>query len=227
MGKIYLMEYFENSLFFKGTTNPLGKNIAPKVSADSEFESYVENHERVATYDDFSILTIDGTITLKTERQKRRVENPSVRSIRVVPLVPYTMRDEVEYKSIISELSEGIVSVSTELSVNRQIYGVSEIALEKVLARDGLFPYPHEDGNFSIIIEEFFCKMSDQEHILHYSEYSDTFEIYTFKTLEDIDVCSFEEVEVYELATADKTNPLVKEALSLIRDEGMLKKLTY
>lgn len=227
MGKIYLMEYFENSLFFKGTTNPSGKNIAPKVLADNEFESYVENHERVANYEDFSMLTIDGTITLKTERQKRRVENPFARSIRVVPLAPYTMRDEVEYKSIISAISEGIVSISTELSVDRQIFGVSEIALEKVLSRDGLFPYPHEDGNFSIIIEEFFCKMSDQEHVLHYSEYSDAFEIYTIKTLEDIDVCSFEEVEVYELSTADKANPLVKEALSLMSDECMLKKLTY
>lgn len=183
--------FFKNSLFFEGLTYPMGSNIAPKSDDDTLKTGYyvssrgvgVENYD----YNEKCIqdgIDVDGVFNLYEKNTYHEYWDNHIKKSYSIPKTSITKLDKVTFMTNIKEENDVLV-VTTTFTDERQFRRDASkfkgnIKFEGV--RDAMLVMPDGEVSYQDTIKEYFVKIADGKKLLHYSDYSNFFEIFDIST---------------------------------------------
>lgn len=192
---------YSTSIILDGIHYPEGSNIAPKPEEDNNLDEsgyWTRTSRYGGQYSKSDFKVIDATEyeyeSLVKLYEKKTYDSywdaEKEISVDILP-IESMIEDNVCFKSNIRVLSEDEIEIKTDYKLKRKLSVKGEQASNhkefpaRNSVRDGIFPFPLEDGEYTGSYTEHYVKIANGTRLLHYADESSFFEI--FDIPEDFD----------------------------------------
>lgn len=183
--KSTMESYLEKSMFLDGLFRPDGANIAPKTDTSQDFKTGykyrtskygIRNFESNFTEFNDTSSMVEGNFVVYEEKKYSYYFDDKTRKQIDISIQPFIMLDNGTFTTSISIENNEKIMVKTYIELVRNIVGYN---FDGKSVRDGLFNnFEHKDCRGNLEINEYYQIIANRTRLLHYSESSDSFEVY-------------------------------------------------